>query len=257
MKKPLSAVIIAKNEARQIADCLRPLLQLADEVLVIDNGSSDATPEIAQKMGARVIRTEWKGYAETKNFGSQQAKHDWILSIDADEVVSEELKQSLLQLNMQKEKMYALDCLTNYCGQWVYHSGWYPDWKVRLYNKKDTKWVGEFVHEHLHLPKGTEIIRLKGKLYHYSYLSEEDHLQRIEHYARLSAMKLLHEGRSASWLKRCFAPAARFIRTFIIKRGFLDGSLGWKLSCKDALLVRRKYELLKELQAKQAQKKNT
>ncbi len=251
---PFSAVVVAKNEAQNIEACLKPLLRIADEVLLADSGSKDDTPAIAQKLGARVIHLKWEGYAQTKNRANQQAKHDWILSIDADEVLSKELEKNLQSLAPREHTVYALDRITNYCGRWVRHSGWYPDWKLRLFNRKHAYWEGAFVHEKLHLPKGTKTQRLKGKLFHYSYHSEEEHLQRLEKYARLSALQMLENGQRVGPLKQFLAPSARFLRTFLLKRGFLDGRLGLVLSRRDALLVKRKYQWLGQLQNEKKKK---
>ncbi len=251
---PFSAVVVARDEEHIIARCLQALLPVADEVLLVDSGSKDRTPQIAESLGARVLHTTWQGYAQTKNFANRQARHDWILSIDADEVLSEALQQSLQQWTARPHTAYALDRLTNYCGQWVRHSGWYPDWKIRLFDRREARWEGAFVHEYLHLPKGTKIIRLAGKLKHYSYKDEEDHLRRIERYARLSALQMLEQNRKPGRLKEILAPPARFIRTLLLKQGFLDGRLGWKLASRDALLVRRKYEWLRQLQNQKTEK---
>jgi glycosyltransferase involved in cell wall biosynthesis len=244
---PLTAVIITKNEEANIRACLEPLLELAAEVLVVDSGSTDATVAIAREMGAKVIETQWKGYSATKNFGNSQAKHDWILSIDADEVVSDELKASLLELSPERGTTYALDRLTNYCGTWIRHSGWYPEWKIRLFHREDQYWTGEFVHEILFLPPEIKVRRLTGKLYHYSYKNSEDHLARIERYARLSAAKLHAKGKKTTFVKQWLSPGARFFRTFFLKKGFLDGKAGWTISIRNAWLVYRKYQLLKQL----------
>ncbi len=251
---PFSAVVVARDEEHIIARCLRPLLKVADEVLLVDSGSKDRTPTIAESLGARLIHTEWQGYAQTKNFANQQARHDWILSIDADELLSEELQHSLLHWQARPHTAYALDRITRYGDRWVRHSGWYPDWKIRLFDRRRAHWVGAYVHERLHLPKGTQIQRLKGKLQHYSYKNDEDHLQRIEQYARLSALQMLEQGRRIGKLKQTLAPPARFLRTLLLKQGFLDGKTGWKLACRDALLVRRKYEWLQQLKDEKEKK---
>lgn len=250
-----SAVVVARDEAAQIADCLTPLLRVADEVLLADSGSEDATVAIARQLGARVIHLPWQGYAQTKNQANEQATHDWILSIDADEVLSGQLEQTLLEWQPQAHTVYALDRITNYCGRWVKHSGWYPDWKPRLFNRKAIHWKGAHVHERLYLPKGYKIVRLSGKLYHYSYRDEQEHLSRIEHYARLSALQMLEDGRKASVWKLLLSPPARFLRTLILKGGILDGALGLKLSWRDAFLVWRKYQLLQELQTEKQKRK--
>lgn len=239
-----SAVIIARDEADNIEACLAPLLRVADEVLVLDSGSLDGTPELCRKLGARVVEQNWQGYAETKNQANALAKHNWILSVDADEVVSEELLLTLRQLEPEQGTVYALDRQTNYCGTWVHHSGWYPDWKLRFFDRRQCRWEGAFVHETLFIPPDATIKRLKGKLYHYSYKNSADHWKRIEHYAELSARRMLADGKRPSLLKRLLSPVARFFRTLILKKGLLDGALGWKLSWRNAYLAYRKQQLL-------------
>ncbi|MCB0643602.1 MAG: glycosyltransferase family 2 protein, partial [Phaeodactylibacter sp.] len=157
------------------------------------------------------------------------------------------LIDSLRQLQLQENTVYALDRFTNYCGTWVRHSGWYPDWKVRLFDRRRVQWQGDFVHETLLIPAEFKEVRLFGKLLHYSYRSSEDHWQRIERYARLSAEKLFHRGKKPSPVKKYVSPAARFLRTFFLKKGFLDGKVGWRLSRRNAYMVRRKYQILEEL----------
>ena len=250
---PISAVIITLNEENNIEACLKPLLEIAEEVLVFDSGSTDQTCAIAEQLGAKVLSTTWQGYAQTKNLANQAARFDWILSIDADEVVSPELQQSIIQLELKKGCVYELDRFTNYCGRWVKHSGWYPDWKVRLFNRTEVEWIGDFVHETLQIPTDSKVIRLEGKLLHYSYRSSEDHWQRIEKYARLSAEKLFHKGKKATWFKSTFSPISRFIRTYFLKKGILDGQIGWRLSIRNAYMVRKKYRILKELHQKSKQ----
>lgn len=248
---PVTAVVITLNEASNIEACLRPLLACCAEVLVADSGSTDGTPEQAEQLGARVLRTEWRGYAQTKNKANEAARHDWILSIDADEVLSGELEKHLRSLPLQEKTVYALDRFTNYCGTWVRHSGWYPDWKVRLFDRRAVRWEGDFVHETLSIPADFSEVRLSGKLFHYSYRSSEDHWNRIERYARLSAEKLFDKGKRPNVFKQLFSPPARFLRTFFLKKGFLDGRVGWRLSLRNAYMVRKKYQILKDLYRQQ------
>ena len=246
---PISAVIITKNEAANIQRCIRALQQVASEVLIVDAHSTDDTVAIARKMGARVIQKKWEGYGINKNFGNEIATYDWILSIDADEVLSTDLIQTLQHLVLNQQKVYAMSRLVNYMGQWVYHSGWYNDWKVRLFHKAIVQWEeSALVHERLQIPVTKEVVRLKGELYHYSYKSEEDHWNKIEHYAQLAAQQMAQEHRSASFLKLYISPVARFFKTFLLKKGFMDGRLGWKISCRNAYLVYRKYTLLRGME---------
>lgn len=243
----ISVVVITWNEAKNIEACLEPLLQLSDDVLVLDAYSEDDTPELAKKMGAWVIQKKWEGYSQNKNYANQQAHHDWILSIDADEIVSEELVQTLKTLRPEPDTVYELDRLTNYCGKWIHHSGWYPDWKIRLFNRQSVQWKGDFVHETLAIPKETKRVRLAGKLFHYSYKSSEDHLHRIDRYAALSAQDLFTQGKKAGFVKLWLSPLFRFLRTLILSRGFLDGKEGWIISLRGARLVRKKYRLLQKM----------
>ncbi len=247
-----SVVIIAKNEAHNIGRTLEAVRNLSDDIVVVDSGSTDGTQDIARAMGARLIETPWLGYARTKNLGNDTARYAWVLSLDADEVVSPQLARSLQLWQPEPQTVYALDVITNYCGRWVRHSGWYPDWKVRLFNRHEVHWTGPLVHEYLAVPKHYRVKRLKGKLWHYSYRSEEDFLQRLEHYAYLSAQLRFQKGQHPAWWQKHLAPAFRFFRTLVLKHGWLDGKLGWKLARHNARLVRRRYEILKELWEKEA-----
>lgn len=242
-----SAVVITFNEAGNIEACLRALLQVTGDIVVVDAFSTDGTPALAESLGARVIQTEWKGYSQNKNLGNQAARFEWILSIDADEVLSEELIQTLNELDPRSGVVYALDRLTNYCGKWIRHSGWYPDWKVRLFDRRQVGWKGDFVHETLAIPEGFHTIRLKGKLLHYSYKTEEDHRQRTDRYAALAAKDLHARGKRATFVKIWLSPAFRFLRTLVFNLAFLDGKEGWRISLSGARLVHRKYRLLRDI----------
>ena len=241
-----SAVLITKNEAATIADVLRPLQALTDDIVVIDSQSTDGTLAICEAQGARVIQQEWQGYSATKNFGHSQAKYNWILSIDADEVLSDELISSLKNIQLKDKTVYALDRITDLYGTWIRHSGWYPDWKIRLFQRDAVYWEGDFVHETLHVPSDFEVLRLEGKFYHYSYKNAEDHLQRIEKYAVLAAEEMHAKDKKATFVKLYLSPVSRFIKTFFIQRGFLDAKAGWTIAWRNAYLVRRKYRLLRE-----------
>ena len=243
----ISAVVITKNEAANIERCLNALQQVAAEIIVVDAFSTDATASIAQQVGATVIQKKWVSYGYNKNIGHQIAQHDWILSIDADEVVSPELITSIKNISLQPTKVYSLNRLVNFGGQWVRHSGWYPDWKVRLFNKQWVRWEEDtLVHEQLIIPNQFTVQPLSGLLYHYSYKNDQDHWQRIERYAQLAAQQMLATGKHPSFIKLYLSPLARFFRTFFLKRGFLDGYLGWKISYRNAYLVYRKYWLLRK-----------
>ena len=246
-KLPVSAVIICRNAARTIGQCLEALTQVAEEIIVVDSHSDDGTQEICRHYGARLINQNFLGYSATKNLGNELARNDWILSIDADEVLSAELIASLRHLSLEAGTVYALDRLTDFCGKWIYHCGWYPEWKVRLFHRKEVYWKDELVHETLHIPEHCRVVRLSGKLLHYSFADEKDHFARMEKYARLSAEELFKKGKRPGFLKRFIAPAARFVRTYLLKLGFLDGRAGWIISRRNAWMVWKRYQLLEQM----------
>jgi len=240
----ITAVIITKNEAHNIAKCLSALQSVTDDMLVVDSFSTDKTKAIAEENGARVIQKEWEGYAKAKNYANSKAYHDWILSVDADEVLSNELIKTIQKLRVASGTVYALDRINNFCGQWIKHSGWYPDWKVRLFNRNEVYWVGAYVHEKLKYPSNYEVKKLSGKLYHYSYATLEDHKKRIETYSQLAAEDMLASGKEASFIKMYLSPVGRFLKTLFLKMAFLDGKNGWIISSRNAWLVYLKYRKL-------------
>lgn len=243
----LSVVVITRNEAENLRASLPPLAALSDDIVVIDSFSTDETVALCRQAGATVVQREWKGYSAAKNFGNGIARNNWILSIDADEVISDELAESIKKLKLKEGEVYELDRITNYCGAWIRHSGWYPDWKVRIFNRKEIAWEGDYVHERLKLPPGTRTVRLRGKLCHYSYRTSQDHLDRMARYAELSAAEMHARGKRATPAKRFLSPVFRFIRTYIVKRGILDGRNGWIISLRNARMVRARYARLRAL----------
>ena len=243
----ISAVIISKNESANIARCIQAVTKVVEEVVVVDAMSEDDTAEIARQAGARVIQKKWLGYAQTKNFANNLAIHNWILSIDADEVLSDELIQSIQNIQLTPSTVYSLDRINNFCGQWIKHSGWYPDWKVRLFDRRHAYWVGDFVHEKLKYASDFKIVPLQGYLEHYSYKTHEDHHARIERYTDLAAEEMFKKRQQAYLTKIWISPIFRFLKTYILKMGFLDGKNGLIISKRNALLVHKKYQKLRSL----------
>ena len=237
----ISAVIITHNEAANIARCLQSLQGLVQDIVVVDSHSTDDTLAICRQYGAQVHQTTWQGFAKTKNFANSLVHTDWVLSIDADEVLSESLQSTLRSLKPQRGVLYSLDRITNFCGQWIKYSGWYPDWKPRLFHKADCYWVGNYVHEKLKCPSGTKVQKLKGKLYHYSYYSHEQHLQRLHKYAELTAAQWLQQDKSPTISKIMLSAIARFFRTYVLHLGFLDGKNGWIIAKRDAYMIWLRY----------------
>lgn len=250
---PLSAVIITRNESRNIGRCLAALKGVCDEAIVVDAESTDDTRAIAEGHGARVVVRTWTDYSDQKNFANGQATHPYILSLDADEELSPELHASILSAKQAGfTGAYSMNRLTNYCGTWVRHSGWYPDTKVRIFDRTKARWEGAHVHETLELAPGTPITLLKGDLLHYSYPSIADHLSRIERYSDLHARKMLAEGRSAGPVKLWLSPVVKFLQGYLLDAGFLDGRAGYDIARLSAKAVHLKYAKLNALRRAQA-----
>lgn len=227
----LTVVIITLNEARNIRRALESVQDIADEIIVMDSGSTDGTKAICEQFNVRFINCSWKGYAQTKNEGNDLSSHDWIFSLDADEAVNEKLKESIHSMKQEGfEGCYTINRLTNYCGKWIKHSGWYPDKKIRIFNRQTTKWTGEFVHETLEFSDGPANTELPGHLHHYSYYDYADHKARADKYSLLTAKKMNAAGKRAHFLKPYLSAAGRFFSMFILKMGFLDGQAGFKIA---------------------------
>lgn len=229
----LSVVVITLNEEKNIERCLLSVKEIADEVLVIDSLSTDNTTIISARLGAKIIDQEFLGYVGQRNFGADNAENDWILMLDADEVVSPELVQSIANIKKDpKYSCYEFNRLTNYCGKWIKHCGWYPDKKIRLYNKNAGKWTGHLVHEHWEANNKDETVGyLKGDLLHYTYNTIDDHVSQIHKFTELSARSAVEAGKNISLLKLWLGPKWFFFSRYILKLGFLDGYYGYLL-CK-------------------------
>jgi (heptosyl)LPS beta-1,4-glucosyltransferase len=218
----VSAVIITRNEERNIARCIGSLKGVADEILVIDSGSTDKTAELCAEPGVRFLTNAWQGYSAQKNFGNSMASYDCILSIDADEALSEQLKSSISDFkNGNFIRPCSFNRCTNYGGVWIRHGAWYPDVKVRIFDRNHVKWEGE-IHERLIGFSQNELIHLKGDLLHYSYDSIQEHLRQTELFSTLSAQTLFREGRRVNFLKLFPGPLIRFFVDYILRLGFLD-----------------------------------
>ena len=243
----LSVVIITYNEERNIVRCLDSVKDLADEVVVVDSFSTDRTPELCRSAGVNFIQRKWEGYSATKNFATSQARYDWILSLDADEALSEELRGSILKIKAGSEPVYCqFRRLTNYCGKWIRHCGWYPDFKLRMYDRRGASWKGE-VHEKLVLSEPRKIILLSGDLLHYSYYTTAEHNRQLEKFSSISARQLFTKGERAGLLKIGLKTVSKFFKIYVVMRGFLDGYYGWVISVKSARESYLRYSELRRL----------
>jgi len=245
----ISAVIITLNEERNIQRCISSLQHIADEIVVIDSYSHDRTKEICLANNIRFIEHQWQGYGNTKNFGNQQAVNDFILSIDADEALSDDLRNSILKIKetAQNDDVFQMNRLTNYCGKWIKHCGWYPDSKIRIWNRQLGEWDSADVHEKIDFKSNINKTLLNGDLQHYSYYSFLEHFQRIAKYSTLSAEKAFKKGKRSSVLKILLSPCIRFIRNYFLKLGILDGFHGFAISRIEAYGVFVKYLTLYKL----------
>lgn len=229
----LSVVIITLNEEKNIERCIRSVQSVADEIIVVDSLSADDTVAIAQRLGAKIVLQYFLGHLEQKNFATEQAKYDWVLSIDADEELSAELAEEIKKIKSNPTaQAYHFNRLNNYCGHWIRHGGWYPDRKIRLYNRKAGAWKGENPHDRWTLHDNNERPSLlKGDLLHYSYSSISDHLKKIEKYSDIAARQKVNKGEDCSILKIWLGPKWKFVKDYIIRLGFVDGYWGY-IVCK-------------------------
>jgi len=248
----ISACLITLNEERNLPRCLKSVAPLADEIVIIDSGSTDDTLKIAREFGARIVPQPWLGYVGQKNFALDQVLHPWVLSIDADEEISPELAASLARIKADSAAELAgapngFTCsrLVFYRGRWIRHGDWYPDRLVRLFRREGARFSGGRVHEKLEL--AGEHPLLPGHLHHFTYENREDRVRRCARYASLWAQTAHERGRRAYPWSGPLHAVLRFGKGFILKRGLLDGAIGWEIALGNAREVRLKYDLLREL----------
>lgn len=249
MSISISALIITFNEERNIERCLSSLKDVADEIVVVDSFSTDNTEEICKKFNVRFIQNAFEGHIQQKNFAIDSAQNEWVLSLDADEALSEELLNSIREMKKTPVfKGYRMNRLTNYCGHWIKHCGWYPDTKVRLVNRNFARWQGVNPHDRLDMNNNEQTGFLEGDLLHYSYYTKEDHLRQIEYFGSISAKELFENGGRSNWAKISVKTIAQFIKSYFLKLGILDGKTGLTISRLSAYATYRKYRKLLDLQ---------
>jgi len=251
----LSALIITLNEEKSIARCIDSVKHIADEVIILDCYSTDNTVEIARSKGAIVHQQKFKGYIEQKNCALQLATYDFILSLDADEAIDEKLAHAILK---EKEHFiypaYRMNRRNNYCGRFIRHGLWYPDKKIRLFDRRLAKWGGMNPHDKIELADHCRIKHLSGDILHFSYNSIEEHIQQNNRLSSVAAHSLYKMGKRIHWIKLIINPSWTFIKGYFLRLGFLDGFYGFVIAINTSHQTFLKYIKLYHLQTSATKK---
>ncbi|HRH99452.1 MAG TPA: glycosyltransferase family 2 protein [Saprospiraceae bacterium] len=248
MSVKLSVVIICFNEEKNIARCLESIKDLADEILIVDSFSNDKTLSICNEYQCRIIQNPFSGHIEQKNYAKNLATHDLVLSLDADECLDEILKASILHVKDSESKnAYSMNRLNYYAGHWVRHGGWYPDKKLRLWDKNSGHWGGENPHDKfILLDSSQKCVHLPGNILHYTYYSVEDHVKQTEYFSKIAAKSKFIKGKKYIGIMKYASAVYKWIYTYLIRLGFLDGKAGWSIAKISAYGNFLKYKLLEE-----------
>jgi glycosyltransferase involved in cell wall biosynthesis len=243
----VSVVIIARNEEDRLGAALKSVEGVAREIILVDSYSTDDTVKIAKQFNAKIYKRKWTNYADQKNFANTKASGPWILSLDADERLSPELREAILSLNEPdpSASAFSMPRKVRYLGRWIRHSGWYPDRKIRLFRKEKAVWEGEYVHESLKVDG--KVVPLQGDIHHFTYRDIRDHLERINTFSDLGARKLYSKGKECRWHHLAFLPTGRFLKAYILKAGFLDGFAGFVIAVLHGYALFARYAKLKEI----------
>ena len=252
----ISAVIITFNEEKNIGRCINSVRDVADEIVVVDSFSTDKTEQVCKSCGVRFIQHAFEGHIEQKNYAMSEANHDYVLSLDADEALSEELKASIRNV---KEKCnhdgYSFNRMTNFCGKWIKHCGWYPDKKVRLWNRNKGSWGGVNPHDKVVMQENSSIRHLSGDILHYSYYTISENISQINNFSDIAAGSSCEMGEKANVVLDIFLnPIFTFLKKYILQLGFLDGYYGLIVSINSAYFRFLKYAKLREMNKKSGHK---
>jgi len=245
--QPVSAALITYNEEQNIEGALQSL-SWTDEIVVVDSGSTDATVEICRRYTNRVFQRSWTGFVDQKNHAVAQASHDWIVALDADERISPELNREIARLRLQglQPPGYRMPRSAFFMGRWIRHGDWYPDYQLRLFDRRHGSWQGGRVHESVKLDGAPGL--LQSEIHHYTYRRISEYLNRLETYSTLAAQDYRSRGRASSAWAMAAKPPIAFLKSYVWKRGFLDGTPGLMVAVMGAVSVFFKYAKLYELQ---------
>lgn len=245
-KLPISLVVITLNEEAHIERCIRSA-PFVDDVVIVDSFSTDRTVELAEKCGARVFKEKWRGFGPQKAFAAEQARHAWVLSLDADEALSPELAAEIMGrfADLDPEAGYLVPRKSFHLGRWICHGGWYPDYQLRLFNKNKSQWNSADLHEKVEVKRQ---LKLKCDLLHYVFDDLSDQVVTNDRYSSLGAKQLAQDGKKFSYFKLVFKPFSKFIETYFFKRGFQDGLPGFIISVGAAYSMFLKFAKLWEIE---------
>ncbi len=249
MSTPLSVVIITFNEERNIGRCLDAVKTIADDIVVLDSFSTDRTEEICKAKGARFFQHKFDGHIEQKNRAFTHAKFPLVLSLDADEAPDETLLAEIRKVKADRQfDGYTMNRLTNYCGQWIKHCGWYPDTKLRLVDGTKGSWAGANPHDRFELnDKNATVKHLAGNILHYSYYTVEEHYAQAEKFSAIAAQSAFQQGKKSNAFLAAMKCWAKFVRNYIVNAGFRDGKYGYIICRISAWETWRKYIKLRDL----------
>ena len=244
----LSAVVITYNEEKNIERCIQSLKKVADEIVVVDSFSTDGTEKICRSLKVKFVQHKFQGHIQQKNFAITQTTNKWVLSVDADEMLSDELTKSILSIKQNPQfDGYFMNRLNNYCGQWIKYCGWYPDKKLRLWNSGKGKWQGENPHDEFVMNENCSTGFLQGDLLHYTIASVEAHQLQIEKFTTIAAQQLFAKHKNTNWFFIYSSTAFRFLKDYFFRLGFLDGYYGLMICRGNARYNFLKYSKLLKL----------
>lgn len=257
----LSVTVITLNEEGNIGRCLESVKNVADEIIVVDSFSSDRTMKIAREMGAKVFEREFDGYVQQKNYSQDKATFDYVLSLDADEALTPELINSILEVKRNwAYDGYHLNRISSYCGEFIGHGSWLNERRLRLYDKRKGHWIGQHahdanstIHEKISLDKNSRTKLLTGDLYHYRFNTISEQVRQADHFSDITAREAFKSGVRSNWFRILANPLWRFFKDYFLKHGFLGGKYGFAICLISSWEQALKYLKLYELQRKEAE----